>query len=278
MLATSTNGLDFKRLHFVLSDQAGVPNVVVDHQGRARVYYVDFGNGNILATARQETAGSLTNWTYHRVHIRSRKNQQARGPVDPAVVTRPNGRYRLYYMQAAPTPAVYSAISTNGFDFTEEPEVRFHGPSGDRAPDDAQRWEPVFDPTVLPTADGWLMWCGPDGRFTARAADGLRFSPRGEFRVEGVRFMTWSAVALPDKGGYRLFGNYLGPGEWSGGISSVFSPEGITWRREPGNRLSLDGSRYPLEARFLPDNGCAVLPDGRWLMAYLAEIPRPRQR
>src|SRR5690349_15984775 len=46
MLAESTNGLDFDRLHFVLSDQAGVPNVVVDHEDLARVYYIDFGNGN----------------------------------------------------------------------------------------------------------------------------------------------------------------------------------------------------------------------------------------
>src|SRR5687767_582468 len=54
MLATSTNGLDFQRLHFVVSDQAGVPSVVVDHDRRARVYYTDFGNGNILACAIQK--------------------------------------------------------------------------------------------------------------------------------------------------------------------------------------------------------------------------------
>ena len=36
MLATSTNGLDFQRLQFVLSDQAGAPNVIVDQERRAR--------------------------------------------------------------------------------------------------------------------------------------------------------------------------------------------------------------------------------------------------
>jgi hypothetical protein len=56
----------------------------------------------------------------------------------------------------------------------------------------------------------------------------------------------------------------------------VFSSDGTNWIREPGVRLSLDGSRYPLESRIFPDNGCALLPDGTWLMAYLATIPIPR--
>ena len=266
MLATSTNGLDFQRLHFVLSDQAGVPNVILDREQRARIYYVDFGNGNILASATQRDANNLTNWIYRRVRISGLPERQAPAPVDPSVVLLPDGRYRLYFMQAVPLPSFYSAISSNGFDFVKEDGVRF-----------SVEPQPCFDPLVLKTDDGWRLWGGPDGRFSARSLDGLRFTATGEFRVENARFMPWSAVALPKKGGYRLYGNFLGPGEWSGGVSSVFSRDGETWYREPGIRLSLDGSRYPLESRISPDNGCALLLNGTWLMAYLAQIPEPRR-
>lgn len=267
MLATSTNGLDFQRLHFVLSDQAGVPNVIVDHEQRARVYYVDFGNGNILACAVQRDANNFTNWNYRRVHISGLPERPAAAPVDPCMVSLPDGRFRLYFMQAAPLPSIYSAISSNGFDFTKEDGVRFSASP-----------QPCFDPVVLKTKDAWQLWAGPDGKFSARSRDGLNFTNTGELRIENARFMPWSAAALPKNGGYRLYGNFLGPGEWSGGVSSVFSRDGNTWQREPGIRLSLDGSRYPLESRISPDNGCALLTNGTWLMAYLAVIPEPRRR
>src|SRR5687768_1230313 len=125
MLATSTNGLSFGRRQFVLSDQAGVPNVITDHEGRARVYYVDFGNGNVLACATQTKTGNLTNWTYRRVNVAGLPKEYRNGPVDPTVVPLTNGGYRLYFMHAAPTPAVYSALSTNGYDFVKEAGVRF---------------------------------------------------------------------------------------------------------------------------------------------------------
>jgi hypothetical protein len=272
MLATSTNGLDFTRLHFVLSDQAGVPNVMVDNEQRARVYYVDFGNGNVLACAIQERADSLTNWNYRRVRMSGLPERPGPSPVDPTVVLVPGhaggaSQYRLYFMHADPLPSFYSAVSTNGFDFIKESGVRF-----------TAKPEPCFDPIVLKTEKEWLLWGGGDGRFSARSDDGLNFIPTGEFRAEGARFMPWSAAALPKNEGYRLYGNFLGPGEWSGGVSSVFSRDGKTWKREPGIRLSLGGSKYALESQIAPDNGCALLPDGKWLMAYLATIPEPRRR
>jgi hypothetical protein len=129
MLATSTNGLDFQRLHFVLSDQAGVPNVVVDREARARVYYVDFGNGNLLAFATQQSPDNLTNWSYRRVRISGLPEKQAPAPVDPCVVLQSSNAggalFRLYFMQAVPLPSFYSAISSNGVDFVKEDGVRF---------------------------------------------------------------------------------------------------------------------------------------------------------
>ena len=156
-------------------------------------------------------------------------------------------------------------MSSNGVDFVKEEGVRF-----------TARPEACFDPLVLRTETEWLLWGGGQQTFFARSSDGLAFTAEADFRVDGVRFMPWSGVAQP--GGYRLYGNFVGPGEWSGGISSVFCRDGKTWQREPGMRLSLDGSRYALESRVSPDNGCARLPDGTWLMAYLAVIPEPRRQ
>lgn len=265
MLATSTNGLDFQRLHFVLSDQAGVPNVMIDREQRARVYYIDFGNGNAIACAIQRQRDSLTNWIYRRVKIAGLPDTRTH-PVDPAVVMLSDGRFRLYYMHATPLPSIYSALSTNGIEFVKEEGVRF-----------TAQPHAVFDPIALPVKSGWLLWCGGDQTFSARSDDGLNFTANGEFRVEGVRFMPWSAVALPNQG-YRLYGNFLGPGEWGGGVSSAFSADGKNWKREPGIRLSLDGSKYALESQVSPDNGCALLPNGTWLMVYLATIPERRRR
>lgn len=267
MLAASTNGLDFTRLHFVLSDQASGPNVVIGAENRARVYYVDYGNSNVIACAVQSDPSSLTNWTHSRVHIQTIALPAVAS--NPTVVMLSDHRYRLYFARSWPQPGIYSALSTNGNDFSEEPGVRISGFSNGIR---------ISDPLILKTENVWRLWCGPDVQITANSSDGLTFHRSGDFRVEGARFMPWSAVVLPIGGGYRLYGNFLGPGEWSGGISSVSSSDGSNWKREAGIRLSLDGSRYRLEGSIMPDHGCALLPSGKWLLAYVATIPVPRPK
>jgi hypothetical protein len=273
MLATSQDGLTFQRTGVVLSDQAGVPNVVVDTAGRPRVYYCDFGNGNTLAMAVRLTP---TRWAYHRVTVngiptrsqgrpgagfpRGPAGPRITDPVDPTVVRLADGRYRLFFMQGRPLPSFYSALSTDGVHFTAEPGTRFTA-----AP------QPVFDPMVLQTPDGWWLWGGPDGQYAARSKDGLAFEYTGPFRLKsGDGFMPWSAVALPQKKGYRVFGN---PMTRIAGIASAVSKDGKHWELEPGWRLSGPGGDPRLEQGLMPDNGVAQLPDGTWLMAYLTRIP-----
>jgi hypothetical protein len=163
-------------------------------------------------------------------------------------------------MQGTPLPKIYSAISSNGIHFVKEDGVRYSA-----APD------PVYDPCVLKTSQGWLLWSGPDGRYTAKSSDGLSFTSTGEFKVAGRPFMAWSAVEAPE--GFRLYGNFIGRGS-GGGLSSVFSKDGVAWKPEPGARLTRDGANSALEAGVAPDNGACLLPDGTWLMAYLATIPK----
>ena len=257
MLAISEDGMTFTRTHEILVDQCGVPNIILDNDGRLRVYYVDFGNGNILATAIRDIDGE---WAYRRVSINGVTREGV--PVDPSVVRLPDNRYRLYYTQGTsrprgPFPRIYSALSLDGLRFTAETGTRFApGP-------------PVFDPIVLKTAGNWKLWTGPNGQYTASSSDGLAFHAENSFLVDGHVFMVWAAIKLP-MGGYRLYGHYP---ETGNGISSVFSTEGTHWISEPGVRLSNEGSDPGLEVNILPDVGVAVLQDSTYVMAYLAVIP-----
>ena len=117
----------------------------------------------------------------------------------------------------------------------------------------------------------WQMWMGPDGLSSATSNDGLEFTSTGPFAVDGRSFMTWSAVSLPS-GGYRLYGNFPGPGG-SGDISSVFSEDGENWSIEVGARLTDQGADPALESNFAADNGLAISSDGTYLLAYLVAIP-----
>jgi hypothetical protein len=115
------------------------------------------------------------------------------------------------------------------------------------------------------------MWVGPEGLSYAISPDGLDFASMGPFVVEGKKFMTWSGISVPE-GGYRLYGNLLGPGSDSG-ISSVFSEDGENWTVESGTRLSAQGANPALESQFATDNGLAISSDGTYILAYLAGIP-----
>ena len=94
-----------------------------------------------------------------------------------------------------------------------------------------------------------------------------------EAAVEGRNFMTWSAISVPE-GGYRLYGNFPGPGG-SSDISSVFSEDGENWTIEPGTRLSAQGADSTLESQFAADHGLAISSDGTYLLAYLEPIRIP---
>lgn len=257
VLATSSDGQTFTHTNVSLGDQLGVPDMMVDREGHPRIYYIDYGNGNLIAVAINTGANA---WIYKRVNIEGASGKPE--PVDPTVVLLSDGRYRLYYMHAVSgLPSIYSAISPDGINFTLEEGIRFSAGAN----------QPVFDPMVLQTADGWLLWTGPDGKYTATSSDGLNFTSTGEFKVDGVPFMTWSAVALPGEG-YRLFGNLAGDGH-EPGIRSAFSTDGKTWVLEDGKRLVDKGLDKSLGGGTLADIGVTRLADGTWWMACLVDIP-----
>jgi hypothetical protein len=262
MLAESDDGLTFTRTGGIVADQGGVPNIIVDNEGRTRMYYqawqqygTENGNdGNFMAFAIRKDETSP--WYYHKVIL---NKTYAPPAVDPSMVLLQNGYYRLYYMADLGnfTLRILSATSSNlGLIFKQDDDERL-------APDD-----PVFDPMVLKVSNGWLMVAGPDGEYSATSDDGLLFTEIGPFEVDRRRFHAWAGVELPG-GGYRLYGYFID----DGGLTSVSSTDGVTWQEDPGYRLTESGADPKTEAGFLNDVGVAVLPDGTFLMAYLAIIP-----
>ena len=76
-------------------------------------------------------------------------------------------------------------------------------------------------------------------------------------------------TGLPS-GGFRLYG-YLTDNP--GTLTSVSSTDGTTWKADSTTCLTSQGADPALEAAFTTDVGVAALPDGTFLMAYLAKIP-----
>ncbi len=251
MLATSTDGKTFKRTNEVVSDQAGVPNAFVDREGRLRLAYIDWGNGNIIATAVRNTDG---HWAYRRILFSPALTTDKPDPVDPSIVKLADGSYRLFFMLKG---KFLSAHSQDGFVFTPD--------EGERFPYE----KPLYDPAVVETKTGWLLWAniGSSTFAWGKSSDGLNFIASPDlFRLDGKSMTVWSAAQV--SGGYRISGGLEG----TPGIASAFSVDGVSWTIE-GAVLTDKGADPAIEKALYPDHGYTQLPDATYAIAYLAQIP-----
>ncbi len=144
--------------------------------------------------------------------------------VDPDVVLLPDGRIRLYYFDGyftGPRPPmgigkslnpIYSAISTDGRNFTREGKVF--------------ELEGIADPSVVTLSDGsLLMACsrGERGMQLARSQDGKTFSALPISFERGIPELTVNA-----DGSVQLVYNVRG------GLASYRSTDnGTTWNKDP---------------------------------------------
>ncbi|MCX8043401.1 MAG: hypothetical protein N3B18_04660 [Desulfobacterota bacterium] len=262
MLATSSDGLTFTRTQDVVCDQAGVPNLIVDHDGYLRIYFIAWQeSGNPQGNDANFLAFAIHNpddrqWYFHKVVLD--KTYQP-GAVDPSVVLLDDKTYRLYFMADIGNfdLKIFSATSKDGRSFTVDTGARLDPDGG------------VFDPMVLKTGDSWLLIAGPDGSFAATSSDGLTFSTPSAFEVDGKRFHAWAGTALP-RGGYRLYGYFTNARDT---ITTVSSSDGTVWHADGITCLTHEGADPELEKGFTTDVGVTLLPDGTFLMAYLALIP-----
>jgi len=260
LLARSADGLTFVRTYQILTDQADVPDMVVDSRGWVYVYYVGTnvgGENNKLAVAISADQGE--HWVFKRVRVDGFEGLS--DPVDPDIVILPDGTFRLYVTASQPgvRPRTWVAEGTDGVHF-ERRGLAFEPPGE------------ALDPSVFWAGETWQIFAGGAstlGRnWHGTSRDGLSFQYAGEvlLEIEGVSQAISNVVAVP--GGWRMFTfSHRAPPV----IHSFFSADGWHWTAEPGARLGLEEN--PLESQGVKDAAVARLKDGSWLMVYVTEIP-----
>ena len=248
-LASSPDGIAFTATGEAVTDQGGVPNAVVGHDGLLRIYYNAWFNtarGGV-AMAVRSTEGK---WFFHKINVATSLNLKT--IADPSVIVQADGTYRLYFMLEA--DRIVTASSKNSYDFTVDQESALN-------PED-----PLFDPTVLQVDVGYVMLTGPDGQFYATSSDGLAFTEQTPLTFNGSRFHAWSGTRLANKAGYRLYGYVVGEQK----MATMFSQTGAVWAADKSVTIAeTNGDSRTMAGA---DVGVTLMPDGTYTMAYLEPI------
>lgn len=263
MIAQSRDGLHFERTHKIVCDQGAVPDLVVDKNGTAYLYYTGWAVGseiNKTVVAISSDAGE--SWTFKKLNLK--RNEGESDLVDPDVLILQEGTFRLYTTIAAGAQyaRTYYSDGADGIQFVRK-GVAFD-PGGQ-----------ALDPSAIKIGDSYHIFAGgiagnPQSNWHGTSQDGslYRFDKTMTFRINGYGQMMANGLAV--EGGYRFFcfGN-----DRTGGITSIFTEDGITWTPDVGFRLAMDPDTK-LEAGQPTDPAVARLPDGSYLMVYTCRIPR----
>lgn len=223
----------------VLAEHASVPDVILK-EGTLYVYFVDVATDGIaeqLGLIKSSDSGK----TWSDKQIVSIKGLGDKVAVDPNPYLLEDGQIRLYYFDISKTKTeglqnntIYSAISNDGLNFTQEAGKRFTYPA-------------IFDPSVIKVDGVWRMYVGTDDQkvLSATSTDGMTFS------YEGIAL---SSGAIPkvvyEDGTYYLF---------TGGIEISTSKDGKTFTKTT-NRFD--------SGKLTADPGVVKLGDGSYFMVY----------
>src|SRR3989338_3809048 len=173
LFATSEDGLTWTKTNQLIADQANVPSVTMDSEGRIFVYQVTWAEGleDSAVVAISEDKGET--WVFKKVIVDG-IGENMKSATDPCIVQLEDGTVRLYFtseIQGVGYPEVFSATSNDGINFVLEEGSRFStSKAGDR----------LIDPTVLKIGETWHLYTlylgGSEGNFHATSEDGLTFT------------------------------------------------------------------------------------------------------
>lgn len=245
--AISSDGLNFTPTNELVADKASVPDIAKLTSGQLVMYAVDGAarskSGLLMAVSDDNGAS----WKTGSVQLTSKQV----GAADPEILLTSDGKLRLFYiifpggMGAAgkPDPSeknqVYSATSSDGINFSEEPGIRFEYPA-------------ITDPDVIKIGKKWFMYVAQGtNQVYATSTDGNSYTYGGVIRTNGSVSKT-----VPIEGGkFRQF--YCGMG-----IVSATSADGIEWSNDPGTRVGI------IPGKILCDPSPVQLSGNNWLMLY----------
>ena len=257
-------------------ERAGVPTVARLKDGRliaAHQHFPADNDADFDKVAVRFSSNEGKEWTVPKVLRLDGLPEGMRFPFDPTLVPLPDGRVRLYFTSVKGrtfdqhTPAIYSAISSNGLDYLVEPGTRFSvagrtvidcavvlhaGVFHLFAPDNGAGAPPMGRRDAPPRRENRPQ----DGvGYHATSRDGLNFTRAEDVKIEGRR--RWLGNAQSDGNVITFFGTGE-PGIWS-----ATSADGQNWKLSESYRIQ--GA----------DPGAVKLKDGSWLL--VATGP-PRRR
>jgi hypothetical protein len=271
----ATNGSAEKLVTFA---RAGVPTVTRLQDGRLLAAYQHFpedDDRNFDRVAVRFSRDEGRTWAEPQpLTVTGMETGLAR-PFDPTLVALPDGRVRLYFTSnrspdfRRSTPAIYSAISSNGIQYAFEPGIRF-AVEGRIVIDCAVALHNgvfhIFVPdngTAGEFMGGQQRHDPPRGGagYHATSEDGLNFTRGADVKVEGAR--RWLGNAQSDSKAITFFGTGGGgPGPNAGGLWRATSADGQNWKLAD------------FSARIAgADPGAVQLRDGAWLL-LVTGLPR----
>lgn len=248
--ATSSDGIQFIASGNKIAEHASVPDVIKLPSGQLVFYAVDGGGRSKSGVLMGVSDDNGKTWKTGSAQFTSSQDGQA--GADPEAIMSDNGQLRLYYVvfPNKPTPGqppgtdtvnkVYSALSSDGINFSQEPGVRFE-------------YAQITDPDVIKIGSTWFMYTaqGQTQLYATSTDAGGSFSYKGVIRTTGAVSKT---VSLSD-GNYRQF--YCG----KGGIVSETSSDGISWNSSVVSLPSLN-------SQIMCDPSPVQLDSNNWLMVY----------
>lgn len=217
--ATSSDGLTWVKDTALLFFPASVPGAVKDTNGTIFIYYVY--SASQFSPETLMVASSTDGKNFSAPQPINLTNNVSLKQVDPNPVLLSDGRIRLYYLDFGTLPPtnIYSAVSSDGINFTEESGIRFSQPSPG-----------ITDPDVFLVDSTWVMFVSQGQTlFRATSTDGLNFTKDVSFNWNNGGVCS----TFPFAGGiFRTY--YCG----NGGIKSATSTDGSNLTVESGVRIS----------------------------------------
>ncbi|MEK7441343.1 MAG: hypothetical protein AABZ78_11140 [Chloroflexota bacterium] len=266
MTALSNDGITFTRSNKILSDQADVPDIITMPNGEVRVYYIimcpeEVRNKIVVAVSKDNGA----TWVYKKIKLNGVERVLQPSQVDPTVEFTTDNKIRLYFTSGPgntgagkpESPRSYSAISTDGYNFTLEDGVRF-----------TVEGKEVLDPNVLLIGSTWHFFSGgiPGSNYHATSTDGLNFKRTDD--LSSGNFLM--ANGLKVDGGYRYYG-FVQKAGITTYITALFSTDGVTWKPETW-KFEVD-TKSNFESVEVKDVSVTRLSNGQYLMVYATIIP-----
>lgn len=242
--ATSADLMNWTDSGKILIEHASVPDVMLKN-GTLHMYFVDVStDGKPEQLGLMKSTDNGKNWSGKQIVTIKGVGVANKIPVDPDPVLLPDGRIRIYYfdisarsnMASKAKNRIYSAVSSDGLNFTQEDGVRFEDDN-------------IFDPDVLKVGDTWRLYVGnPEGQkvISAISKDGLTFAKEG-IAYEGSSVPN----AIFEGGKYYLY---------TAGIQIATSTDGKTYTKTNSSFNSAGG--------VTADPGVVKLGDNNYLMIY----------